>query len=424
MKQHLFTAALLMATATSAQAQQTLCLHENRPADFFEESFVLGNGNLGAIVYGGVKEDKISLNDITLWTGEPERTSSSPDAWKAIADIRRYLDAEDYKAADEEQKRVQGHYSENYQPLGQLTITQLGKESEATAYQRTLDISKAVSQTTYTQDGVHYQRDYFVSAPDSVVIIRLKSDKKGALNLRFSLSCQLPSIIRADDSHTLSSEGYAAYRSYPNYYWQQKQRFYYDPNRGIHFKTILKAVPTDGEIHGSEDGRAIEVHDCTEVMLVVSNVTSFNGAGKDPVKEGRDYRTLVERRIQAASSQTYDQLLSTHVSDYQSFFNRVSIDLGGTDPILAKLPTSEQLRLYTDQHQQNPDLEELYFLYGRYLLISSSRTPNVPANLQGLWNESILPPWSSNYTCNINLEENYWGAETTNLPEMHQSLLG
>lgn len=426
MKHSILMTALLMAAAVNVQAQQTLCLHENKPATFFEESFVLGNGNLGAIVYGGVKEDKISLNDITLWTGEPEKDVYTPDAWKAISKIRGFLDQENYKDANEAQKACQGHYSENYQPLGELTITNLSKnaDAETAGYQRVLDISNATSHISYTQDGVRYERDYFVSAPDSAIIIRLKADKKGALNLRLSLNCQLPGVIKTDDNQTLSNEGFAAYLSYPTYYGEKNQKFFYDPDRGIHFKTVLKAIPADGQVQGSQNGRGLEVKDCTEVLLVVSNVTSFNGAHKDPVKEGRNYRELVAKRIKAAAGKSYDQLLKAHIADYQTYFNRVSLDLGATAPEIAALPTSEQLKLYTDEKQKNPDLEELYFQYGRYLLISSSRTPNVPANLQGLWNESMLPPWSSNYTSNINLEENYWAAETTNLPEMHASMLG
>ena len=158
-------------------------------------------------------------------------------------------------------------------------------------------------------------------------------------------------------------------------------------------------------------------------MVLIANVTSFNGFDKDPVKEGREYRKQVVNRMELAARKTYEQLYRAHVADYQSFFNRVKLDLGETDPEIAALPTDRQLLLYTDKAQRNPELEALYFQYGRYLLISCSRTPGVPANLQGLWNERILPPWSCNYTSNINLEENYWAAETTNLSEMHRPLM-
>lgn len=424
MRKTLISAACLV-MALGLRAQNSLTLQENRPAEFFEETFVLGNGNLGATVYGGVKQEKISLNDITLWTGEPDKGPAVPDAWKTISDIRRLLDQEDYKDANALQFAGQGHYTNNYQPLGQLLITDVGRETGAQVsdYQRVLDISEAVSRTTYSRGEARYSREYFVSAPDSVIVIRLKAEDGGQLNVKLELSSLLPSIARAENSNTASNEGYAAYVSYPNYYYQQRPRFFYDPDRGIHFRTVLRAIPIDGAVSASDDGRGLEVRRCTEVLVLVSNVTSFNGADKDPVKEGKDYRTLVDRRIAAASAKDYDQLRAAHVADYRSLFDRVSLDFGSTSAEIAELPTSEQLKLYYEGKQSNPDLEELYFQYGRYLLISSSRTPEVPANLQGLWNEQLLPPWSSNYTSNINVEENYWAAETTNLPEMHSALL-
>ena len=405
-------------------AQQKLTLHETAPAQFFEETFVLGNGNLGATVYGGVKEDRISLNDITLWTGEPDNKVYDSEAYKHLGTIRDYLNQENYEAAEKAHKALEGHYSENYQPLGQLMILDLNQEGEAQNYLRVLDIRQAVSQVTYQKDGVNYQRDYFVTAPDSAIVIRLKADQKEALNVRLSLSCQLPHTTIVPEKSMLYTDGYCAYRSYPSYFGGLPQRFYYDPDRGIHFRTILKVVRSDGQISGGDDGQCLEVKKASEILLVVSNVTSFNGAEKDPVKEGKPYKELVAKRIQNLSAKGYDQLLKAHLADYQPIFNRVELDLGVTDASISAQNTSEQLKNFGDQQQANPDLEELYFQYGRYLLISSSRTPNVPANLQGLWNEYMLPPWSSNYTSNINLEENYWAAETTNLPEMHQSLLG
>ena len=158
-------------------------------------------------------------------------------------------------------------------------------------------------------------------------------------------------------------------------------------------------------------------------MILIANVTSFNGFDKNPMKEGRDYRNLVARRMERAAKKTFEELENAHVADYKSFFDRVELHLGKTDQAIATLPTDEQLLQYTDKSQRNPELEALYFQYGRYLLISSSRTPGVPANLQGLWNERLLPPWSCNYTSNINLEENYWAAETANLSEMHRPLM-
>ena len=171
------------------------------------------------------------------------------------------------------------------------------------------------------------------------------------------------------------------------------------------------------------DGETLHISGVREAVIVVANQTSFNGFDKDPVKEGREYKASALAQASAAAAKPWKTLLKRHKADYQALFDRVSLDLGCTDPVVSSMPTDEQLLRYAEG-EANPGLEALYFQYGRYLLISSSRTPGVPANLQGLWNESMDPPWSSNYTTNINLEENYWPAEAAALPEMHEVLLG
>lgn len=402
-------------------AQNGLLLHYDRPATYFEEALPIGNGNLGGLIYGGTAQDRISLNDITLWTGEPEREVASPDAWKAIADIRALLDKEDYRGTDREQHRVQGHYSESYQPLGSLAIDYTGMEGSVDNYRRCLNISQAVAQTEYRRNGQAFTARYFASAPDSVLVIKLESADSQGIRAVLSFDSPLPHAVTAHGNE-LAVEGYAAWHSYPSYYDGVSQRHLYDPGRGIHFKTLIRALPANGTVKSYSTGQ-LKLDGCKEVVILIANVTSFNGFDKDPVAEGRDYRTLVQQRMERAAAKTCDALWQAHVADYKRFFDRVKLDLGKTDPEIAALPTDRQLLAYTDQEQQNPELEALYFQYGRYLLISCSRTPGVPANLQGLWNESVLPPWSSNYTCNINLEENYWPAEVTNLSEMHQPLL-
>jgi len=427
----LLSAVSLWVTGTLAgnETAKTLKLQYDRPADFFEEALVLGNGTMGATVYGGCREDRISLNDITLWTGEPDREVTTPDAWKAIAGIRALLEAEDYRGACRAQGRVQGHYSENYQPLGTLTLHTAGSGDTGTGYRRTLNISDATATVEY-EDGGAICRDYFVSAPDSVFVLRIRKGGKsadavsrgaGRLDMKLVYDCQLPHTVTASGNE-ITVDGYAAYHSLPSYYKRDAEHFLYDENRGIHFRTLIRVVKADGEVRATTDG-TLDLSGCTEVLVLVANVTSFNGFDKDPVREGRDYKTAVARRMELAAAKDYETLRVAHVTDYHRFFNRVTLDLGKTDPAVAALPTDRQLRLYTDSAQVNPELETLYFQYGRYLLISCSRTPGVPANLQGLWNEKVLPPWSCNYTTNINLEENYWAAETTHLSEMHTPLL-
>lgn len=396
-------------------------LHYDRPAEYFEEALVIGNGTMGATLYGGVKKDKISFNDITLWTGEPESENSSPDAFNVIPEIRALLDNEDYEGADKAQYKVQGHYSENYQPLGTLTIEYLDDTAGISDYHRWLDIGNATARTQYLKDGKLFTSDYFASAPDSVIVIRLKSENKEGIHALLSFDSPLPHSSQVADNE-ISVEGYAAYHSFPVYY-KAEDKHRYDPERGIHFKTLVRVLSVDGSVKNRYSDSRIEIDGSTEVLILIANVTSFNGFDKDPVKEGRNYRSHVEKRMKCAVGKTYDALREAHIRDYKYYFDRVKLDLGDTDDDIAALPTDKQLLFYTDCKQRNPDLEELYFQFGRYLLISSSRTSGVPANLQGLWNESVLPPWSSNYTVNINLEENYWASGTTNLIEMQYPLI-
>ena len=398
-----------------------LRLHYDKPAEFFEEALVIGNGQQGATVYGGVARDVISLNDLTLWTGEPDKKVQSPEAYKAIPEIRAALDKEDYRTAERLQRKVQGHYSENYSPLGTLTITHVGEDAGhgISAYQRWLDISDATAQVQYLKGGKLVTKDYFASAPDSVIVIRLKSGADGGINAILKFDSQLPYSAVASGNE-IAAEGYTAYHSYPNYHWA---RHHYDPERGTRFRTLVRVItPKSDEVKSFAAGE-LRICGAKEAMILIANATSFNGFDKDPVKEGADYKDIVARRMNLASAKTYAALRDAHVKNYKGYFDRVSLYLGKTDAKIASLPTDVQLKLYTDEKQSNPELEALYFQYGRYLLISCSRTHAVPANLQGLWNEKMLPPWSSNYTTNINMEENYWAAETANLSDLHYPLL-
>ena len=403
--------ALLLFMVTESAAQT---LHYDRPATFFEEALVIGNGTMGGIVYGGTSQDRISLNDITLWTGEPcNMNVYSPDAHKSIPAIREALRKGDYREADRLQRDVQGHFSQNYQPLGQLTIEYLDTTEVVTDYRRWLDIGDATAHTTYKRGKYRYTTEYLASHPDSGLVVRITTNHPKGIHARLSLSCQLRHTTTAN-GQTLTTDGYAGYASLPSYY-DAKEKFAYDPERGIHFRTKVQVNAAKVKAEGD----ALLVDGAKEVTLYIVDATSFNGYDKDPVKQGKPYQQLADARLRHLVNIPYKTIRQRHVKDYQSLYQRVKLSLGSSTD---KRPTDAQLRAYVDESLFNPDLEALYFQYGRYLLISCSRTPNVPANLQGLWNESILPPWSCNYTSNINVEENYWPAETAALPEMHQSL--
>ena len=425
MKKSFGLLSLLLATfplCALGQSREALSLHYDKPAEYFEEALVLGNGTLGATVYGGVCEERVSLNDLTLWTGEPcAQKVYSPEAWRSLEGIREALSHEDYALADRLNRALQGEYTQNYQPLGNLLLTDLnvqGTKAEVAGYSRWLDLPTATAQVQYGQ----VERQYFVSAPDSVLVIRLRAKAGHRLNERIGFSSLLPiqkKCVEQEGSADLIVSGYTAYASSPSYSSGEYQS---DSHRGIHFRTIVRVIPVGGQVQCAYN-EALQVSDCEEMLILVANVTSFNGADKDPVKEGRDYKALVQARMERVSNKTFDTLHEAHVADFRSFFDRVEIDLGSTASEISVLPTDVQLRQYGELKQANPDLEELYFQFGRYLLISCSRTQGVPANLQGLWNEHLLPPWSCNYTSNINLEENYWPAEVANLSEMHQPML-
>lgn len=419
MPRHIAACAALCILSSASAA---LTLKYDRPAKFFEEALLIGNGNIGAIIYNDANGERLSLNDITLWTGEPEPLPFTPEAYKAIPEIREALFSENYQLADSLQRKVQGSYTNNYQPLGTLKVEYLNRENaSASNFRRQLNISDAVASSSYTVNGYPVETSYFASAPDSVIVVNITTADPAGLDALISLDSQLPHSTTASGDE-ISQTGYAAYLSYPGYAGINPNH-QYDPERGTHFNTLLKAVNDGGKITANADG-SLEAKGVNNLTLLLTNATSFNGFDKNPATEGRDYRAIARRQLDSAATHSLPNLLERHMSDYHNFFNRVELELGTTDPDIALLPTDIQLKHYTDKHQLNPDLEELYFQYGRYLLISCSRTPGVPANLQGLWNEYLLPPWNSNYTTNINLEENYWPAEVVNLSEMHQPMLG
>ena len=418
MKTSLFISILcLLNTITICAQKPDKTLWYNQPAQYFEESLVLGNGTQGATVFGGIQSDKIFLNDATLWSGEPVKADMNPEAYKQIPAIREALKNNDFKLADQLNRSLQGKFSESYAPLGTLYLD-FGHGPTAQNYYRQLSLAEAISSLHYEVNGVTYTREYFVSKPDQMLVIRVKSTQKGTL----SFSVKINSLLQNKAivaGNTLTVNGYAPTRAEPTYRGNMPNAVTFDPAKGTRFTTLARIKATDGNIVTTDS--TIGISGGTEAVIFVSIATSFNGFDKNPATEGLPNEQLATDRLNRAFAKSYSQLKQAHLVDYQLFFNRVNLNLGkSTAP---NLPTDERLKRYADG-SEDKNLEMLYFNFGRYLLISSSRTPGVPANLQGIWNPYIRPPWSSNYTTNINVEENYWPAETTNLPEMHEPLLG
>ena len=408
---------LLLSSFTFVGAQSDSVLWYKQPAQYFEESLVLGNGRIGASVFGGVNSDKIYLNDATLWSGEPVDANMNPMAYKNLAAVREALRKEDYKLADKLNHKLQGKFSESYAPLGTLLI-HFNNTGEPQRYYRELDISNAVSKVSYEINGVKFTREYFVSYPDQILVIKLTSSQKGALSFNIELS----SLLKYETSiagDVLKIKGQAPIHIEPVYRGAVKNAVVYGKNKGTRFTAQAEIKNTDGTITTADN--TIGLKGGTEAVIYISLATSFNGFDKNPATEGLNDEALAQGYLTKAVSNGYKRIKESHLLDYQKYFSRVALNLGKTEA--PDLPTDERLKRYAEG-KEDKNLEVLYFQFGRYLLISSSRTPGVPANLQGIWNPYVRPPWSSNYTTNINTQENYWLAENTNLSEMHQPLLG
>ena len=404
-------------TATSAQpTPKKLKLWYNKPAKYFEEALVLGNGTQGATVFGGTDTDKIFLNDLTLWSGEPVDPYMNKDAYKHLPGVREALKQENYKLADSLVRKIQGKFSESYAPLGTLYLD--FQPNQSTNYDRELDLERAIATVNHEANGNKIKREYLVSNPDKVFVIHLTSQQKNGLSFTVRFNSQLKFSGSSTINH-LHFKGVAPVRAEPNYVRKKGNPILFLDDKGTRFSTDVLLQSTDGKV--SRTDTSLTLSGATEAVVLVSMATSFNGFDKNPATQGRDDHAIVQKQIQEASVKGIQNLTDRHLKDYQTFFNRVSLYLAGTENA-PDLPTDDRLRRYA-KGESDPYLESLYFQFGRYLLISSSRTKGVPANLQGLWNPHIQPPWSSNYTMNINAEENYWLAENTNLPEMHQSFL-
>lgn len=387
----------------------------DEPAGYFEEALPLGNGRIGAMVYGGVEQEHFLLNEGTLWSGKPVNPAMNPEAYKHLPAVREALFAENYQLADQLVKKMEGSFSESYQALGDLYFT-FENQEKTTEYSRKLDLETAVSTVEYTRNNTRFVRESFVSFPDQVMVIRFSAKGNEKLNFSIQPASKLPhSIISADQK--IIMRGHAPIHVVPSY-WESCNPVVFAEGEGLRFCMSALVSGTDGTVAMGDS--LLQVKDAGFAEIRVSLGTSYNGFDKDPATEGIDELKLTENYLSAAQKYSYDDLKERHIRDYQSYYNRVQIDLG--KPANDTLTTPERLKRFSGGSEDN-DLAAIYFQYGRYLLISSSRPGSLPANLQGIWNQHVRPIWSSNYTTNINLEMNYWPAEVCNLPEMHEPLI-
>ncbi|WP_442506808.1 glycoside hydrolase family 95 protein [Novipirellula sp. SH528] len=391
----------------------------DQPAKQWTEALPVGNGRLGAMVFGGVSEERIQFNEATLYAGEPH-DYSHPGAADHLDEIRQLLFAGNQKAAESlAMKEFMSDLISQipYQPFADVFLKFSGHEA-VEDYRRALNLDEAVATTTYRANGVNYTREVIASFPDQVIAVRITADKPGQIS--FSGGFKSPHTNSAvDHSEPQRSDRGASHDNQlrlrgllPNVYEDKKKKFTMTLETPLRFEARLQVHADGGSVEVA--GGAISVNDANAVTLILTAATSyknFQDVSGDPAKHCQDV-------LAAVQGKDWNTLKAAHIQDHQNLFRRVSIDLGAGEN--EDLPTDERLQRASDSKDNS--LVALLFQYGRYLLIASSRPGGQPANLQGIWNELLNPSWGSRYTVNINTEMNYWPAETVNLAECHEPL--
>ncbi|MFC0513754.1 glycoside hydrolase N-terminal domain-containing protein [Mucilaginibacter angelicae] len=421
LKRYLVLAVLVstkLAVAQTSANNAALKLWYTKPAVAWEEALPLGNATTGAMVFGGVNHERFQLNDHNLWSGYPE-PGNNPQGPVHLPEVRAAVFNGDFdQAAVIWKKYLQGPYTARYLPLGDLLLNFNLADSTCSNYYRDLDLNNAVTTVRYKVNGVNFSRETFISYPDKVMLVRITADKKGAINFTANLQSKLRFSVTAEGSNKLILTGkaptYVANRDY-----EPRQVIYDEPKgEGMNFRINLQIKNYGGRVDAVNN--ALLVSGANQVILYLTEATSFNGFNKSPGLQGKDPAIAADGNLLAAAQKTYAQLKQRHIADYQHLFNRVGFNLGA-DNEMVKQPTDERLKKF-DIAKPDKQLQALYYQFGRYLLIASSRPGSAPANLQGIWNDQVIPPWGSNFTTNINTEMNYWLAENTNLSECHQPL--
>jgi alpha-L-fucosidase 2 len=366
-----------------------------KPAGPWTEALPVGNGRLGGMIFGKVKQERIQLNEETIWYGGPSH-GNNPDAKTYLPEIRKLLWEGNQQQAEELARMAmhsQPQYLQPYQPLGDLNLWFSHHDGVTEDYRRELDLTEAISRVSYRMNGVTYSRELFCSAVDQVFVVRLTSDTPGSLTLGINLTRRpydAGSFAIGDDQIVMRGEC---------------------GRYGVEFRASVKAVAEGGTLRTIGD--FIQVQSANSVTLLLTAGSTFRH--DDP-------QQICLQQIESALQKSYEELKAAHLESHQAYYGRVSIRLGGEEAGEAsQLPTNVRLKRY---QEGKPDLglESLFFQYGRYLLMSCSRPGSLAANLQGIWNDSFTPPWESKYTININIQMNYWPAEVCNLAECHEPL--
>lgn len=367
------------------------------------------------MAYGDPTHDRISLNEITLWGGYPKDPNMNVDAVKYLPLVREALFNENYKKADSLIRFMQGYFSASYAPFGNILLH--FDHIVPTNYRRELDIANGVATVEFKSSNTEYKREYFVSHPDQLLFIHLTAKGEGKLQFSIQMNSLLKSRVAARGD-VLSLFGNAPSHAEPNYRGKMANALEYDTTKSMRFAGILKIISNDGTSTFTDS--SLNVDNAKEVLLAVSLATSFNGAHNNPAANGKDERSIAAAYLSKLKIKSYTDILVQHKLDFNKYMKRVALDLGPSPQ--QSYPIDQRLKRFAAGETDN-GLITLYFQFGRYLMVSGSRTNEAPLNLQGIWNEQVRPPWSSNYTININTEMNYWPVESTNLSEFHTPLL-
>ena len=393
-----------------------------QPAAEWNEALPLGNGSIGAMVYGDALKEKVCLNHDNLWSGKPEKKAKE-GAYEAFQEAKKLTFEGKYEEAHKllDEKFLCG-FTQSYLPFGNLYID-MKNSGEVLDYRRSLDLTRGVLTVEYACENVHYIREYFISFPDEVMTVRLSSDQDASISADLWLESPLKHVCEVGaGKFVLDGEcpGGSAVRTA-----DMEKGYIYpeDPKeKGVQFRGGMKVLPEGGRVVSVEENgqQMLRVEGADSVLVVFTIKTSFNGYDKLPAAEGREYRQPMEQVLERAVAQSWDVLLERHLADYQPLFNKIKLDLGESG--LEHLPTDK--RLFRFQEDQNDiSLTTLLFDFGRYLTIASSREYSRAANLQGIWNASMTPPWRSNYTTNINAEMNYWPTLMCGLENCYEPLI-
>ena len=432
-------------THTNSELQTRQQLWYDRPAVYWEEALPLGNGRLGAMLYSGVAEDTILLNEDTLWSGYPKDAGIGG----VVSHYHRARDlalAGKYQESQEEiESHLLGEFTDAYLPAGRLRLLFSDFREKPVDYVRSLNLKTAELASSFTASdcGMRVKKEAFLSAPEQALFLKISTENAdGAargdaevrnagtgISFRILLDSQLKSVCSAEGSRLILS-GIAPSYDAPSYLEEENPVIYEeDPARkGMRFCIMLSVETKGGSVRA--DGEALVVDRAEEAVIRLCIRTSFNGFDRQPFMDGKDETADCRKDLKQAEAVSFVEAERRHREDYGALFDRVDLTLGtkgeeaedGGEQCREELPTDERLRRFSPGGQKDIGLCELLFHYGRYLLISGSRPGTQPANLQGIWNAQLRAPWSSNFTVNINTEMNYWPAENCGLPELHEPL--